>query len=147
TGIKFQDDPPQWHAWATVHEDGSFAIHSLPAGDLEILALCDGFVSTNGPGQFHMRYPQRHLLGTNDLAITIGMEPNARLEVTVTDDNSRPLKEARVVTWPNARYGEWSAVILMSDRYHTSDWLQSQPEKSFSWGQPVLDFQGLSDSA
>jgi len=146
-GIKFQDDPPQWHAWATVNGDGSFSVGPLPSGDLEILAMCDGFVSTNGPGQFHMRYPQKHLLGTNDIAITIGMEPTARLEVTVTDDNGQPLKDASVMTWPNARYGEWSAVILMGDCYNTAELLQSKPGKEFSWGKPVPDFQGVSDSA
>jgi len=146
-GIKFQDDPPQWHAWATVQDDGNFAIGPLPEGELEILALCDGFVSTNGPGQYHMRYPQKHLLGTNDLAITIGMEPTARLEVTVTDDHGQPLKDAQVVTWPNARYGEWSAVILMGDCYNTSEFLLAKTGAKFSWGQPVLDFQGVSDSA
>jgi len=87
------------------------------------------------------------LLGTNDLAITIGMEPTARLEVTVTDDHGQPLKDAQVVTWPNARYGEWSAVILMGDCYNTSEFLLAKTGAKFSWGQPVLDFQGVSDSA
>jgi hypothetical protein len=51
-------------------------IGPLPKGDLEIVALCNGFVSTNGPGQFQMRYPQRHSLGTNNLAITVGKRPS-----------------------------------------------------------------------
>jgi hypothetical protein len=144
---KPQDNPPQWHAWSKVHEDGSFALDWLPEGDLEIVGLCDGFVSTNGPGQFQIRYPQKHLLGTNDLAISIAMEPTARLEVHVTDDKGHPLKDARVGTWPNVRYGEWSATILTSDCYKTSDWLLSKPGKKFSWGLEVLDFQGVSDSA
>src|SRR6185503_5697530 len=106
--VKLQpkDEPPQWHAWTTVKEDGTFAIDNLPAGDLEILALCGGFVSTNGPGKSGFRYPQKHLLSTNDLEITIGMEPTARLEVTVHDEKGRPLKDVQVQTWPNARYGE-----------------------------------------
>jgi hypothetical protein len=130
-----------------VQADGSFAISSLPEGDLEITALCDGFVSTNGPGQFHMRYPQRHLLGTNDLEIIIGMEPTARLEVTVTDDHGQPLKDARVMTWPNVRYGEWSATILMSDCYNTSDLLLSKLEPKALWRKRVPDFEGVSDAA
>jgi hypothetical protein len=76
-GSKPQENPPVWHAWAAVREDGSFAIDSLPAGDLEIVGLCDGYVRTNGPGQFSMRYPQTHVLGTNDLEITLGMEPKS----------------------------------------------------------------------
>ena len=51
-GLKAQDSPPDWHAFTSVREDGSFDISSLPAGDLELVALCDGFVSTNGPGSF-----------------------------------------------------------------------------------------------
>jgi hypothetical protein len=146
-GAKLQDSPPQWHAWASVQPDGSFVIGSLPEGDLEITALCDGFVSTNGPGQFPMRYPQRHLLGTNDLEIIIGMEPTARLEVTVTDDLGKPLKDVRVVTWPNVRYGEWSATILMSDCYNTSELLLSKLDRKNLWAGRISDFEGVSDGA
>jgi hypothetical protein len=146
-GAELQDSPPQWHAWAAVQEDGSFAIGSLPEGNLEITAMCDGYVSTNGPGKFHMRYPQRHFLGTNDLEIVIGMEPTARLEVTVTDERGQPLKDASVVTWPNVRYGEWSATILMSDCYNSSDVLRSKPGVNELWQRRVADFEGVSDSA
>jgi len=139
--------PPQWHAWANVEEDGGFEIKSLPAGELEIVALCDGFVSTNGPGQFHMRYPQKHLLDTNDITLTIGMEPTARLEVKVTDEAGQPLKDVRVATWPNVRYGEWSATILAGDCYNTSDFLLAKPDQTKPWVQSVADFQGVSDSA
>ncbi len=144
-GSKPQGNPPQWHSWAAVQEDGSFAINSMPEGDLEIVSLCDGFVSTNGPGQSSMHYPQKHSLGTNDLAIVIGMEQTARLEVKVTDEAGRPVKDVQVRTWPNVRYGEWSARILMGDCYNTSDFLRAKPDKEFSWRQPVLDFQGVSD--
>jgi|GEM_PF-3364134 len=146
-GLKPETYPPEWHAWANVEEDGAFEIKSLPAGELEIVALCDGFVSTNGPGQFHMRYPQKHLLGTNDLALTIGMEPTARLEVKVTDEAGQPLKDAQVATWPNVRYGEWSATILVSDRYNTSDLLLAKPDQTVKWGERVEDFQGITDVA
>jgi hypothetical protein len=95
-----------------------------------------------------MRYPQKHLLETNDIAITIGMEPTARLEVQVTDDKGNPVKDARVSTWPNVRYGEWSATILTSDCYHIADRLQEGPiSKSMPWWQPVPDFEGTSDSS
>jgi hypothetical protein len=87
-------------------------------------------------------------LGTNDTTITIGMEPTARLEVLVTDDKGHPLKDARVTTWPNVRYGEWGAVILMSDCDNTSDEFLSESERKFSrWWQVGPDFQGVSDNA
>jgi hypothetical protein len=145
-GSKPQESPPQWHGWTAVSEAGDFSIHSLPEGDLEIVAMCDGFISTNGPGQFQTRYPQKHLLGTNDLSITIGMEPTARLEVQVTDDQSKPLKDVHVMTWPNVRYGEWGSVLLMSDCYNTADWLIPKAARRASWSGPVRDYNGVSDA-
>lgn len=146
TGSAPQDSPPQWHAWAAVREDGGFEIPSLPQGDLEVLALCNGFVSTNGPGKFHMRYPQKHVLGTDDLNIAIGMEPTARLEVRVTDNQGKPVKGAKVAAWPNARYGEYAAVLLAQDCYITSDAMLSPLGKRYSyWTDRVPDFEGTSD--
>jgi len=145
-GFEPKDGPPRWHGWSLVRADGSFEIGSMPEGDLEIVALCSGFVSTNGPGQTRMRYPQKHMIGTNDIAITIGMEPTAYLEVRVNDDKGHPLKDVRVMTNPNVRYGEWSATILMSDCYNSSDsYLTERPPK-LGWRKPVLDFQAVSDS-
>ncbi len=148
-GCNPQTSPPEWHAWAKVCEDGSFEVTSLPQGDLELVALCNGFVSTNGPGKFHMRYPQKHVLGTNDLAVTIGMEPTARLEIRVTDDHGKPVKGARVSAWPNVRYGEWAAVVLAQDCYKTSDGMLSKSrEQTFQWwSNRVSDFEGTSDDA
>jgi hypothetical protein len=145
-GAKPQENPPQWHAWTTVKEDGSFTISSLPEGDLEIVAMCDGFVSTNGPGQHRMRYPQKHFLGSTDLSVTLGMEPTARLEVKVTDGSGKALPGVRVMTWPNVRYGEWAASILMSDCYRTADFLLRKAEAKSWWNNPVPGFQGVSDT-
>jgi hypothetical protein len=110
--------------------------------------LCDGFVSTNGPGQFQMRYPQKHTLGTNDISITIGMEPTARLEVRVSLEGGTPFPGADVRAWPNVRYGEWSATVLASDCFNTADLFLAKPgEQAPSWGQPVPDFAGVTDSS
>ena len=145
-GYQPKGSPPTWHAWAKVRDDGGFEIASLPAGDLEIVALCDGFVSTNGPGQFKMRYPQKHVLATNDIAIRLGMEPTARLEVFVSDEKGKPLKDAHVSTWPNVRYGEWSATILASDCYNLVDSFSLTPPKPMKWDRSVPDFEGTTDS-
>ena len=120
-GLNPGDSPPQWHAWSPVSQDGRFVFGPLPDGDLELVALCAGYISTNGPGQSGMRYPQKFLLETNDLTVTLGMEPTARLEVEVLDDHNRPLKGAQVMTWPNVRYGESAAVILAADCYNYAD--------------------------
>jgi hypothetical protein len=121
-----QNSPPDWHTWTKVADDGTFEIESLPTGELELVAICEGFVNTNGPGQFtnSMHYPQKFLLETNELEVMLGMEPTAVLEVMVKDNSGKPLKDATVSTWPNVRYGEWSATILGQDCYHTADSLR-----------------------
>lgn len=147
-GEKPDTSPPQWHTWSPIQSDGSFVFNALPPGDLEIVALCQGFISTNGPGTSSMRYPQKHRLETNDLSIIVGMEPTARLEVRVTDAKGNPVPNAQVVTWPNVRYGEWSATIFASDLYDTGDYLLSRSARSKGWwNSRVADFEGVSDQA
>lgn len=138
-GYESKTSPPQWHAWTKVRDDGGFEFTNLPSGILELVVLCDGFVSTNGPGRSSMRYPQKHRLGTEDLAVVIGMEPTARLEVLVTDDKGKPLKDATIIVSPNVRYGEWSATILASDLYNTVD-LLSSPANAMDRTRRVPDF-------
>jgi len=146
---KLQNWPPTWHAWSSIREDGTFDVGSLPEGKLEIVALCDGYVSTNGPGQtpsFH--YPQVHTIGTNDLDVTVGMERTCCLAVSVTDDQGKPLKDAQVMTWPNIRYGEWSATILGGDDYNTADFMRdSDKGNSFMkwWQNKPPSFAATSD--
>jgi hypothetical protein len=67
------------------------------------------------------------------------------LEVTVLDHEGKPLPEVRVMTWPNVRYAEWGATILMSDCYNSSDYYRGG--KQTYRERPVMDFQGVSDSA
>lgn len=144
-GLRPEDLPPSWHAWSPVDADGSFQLAGLPAGNLEIVALCEGFVSTNGPGKFSMRYPQVHALGREDLSIVVGMEPTARLAVHVTDERGNPIREARVAAWPNVRYGEWSATVIASDLFNTVESLLA-PTENHGWRVvPVPDFEGVSD--
>ncbi len=148
---KAQNWPPDWHAWSSVREDGTFELGSMPEGQLEIVALCDGYVSTNGQGQssiFH--YPQAYTIGTNNLNITITMEATCSLEVKVADDRGNALKDAVVATWPNTRYGDWSATILGADCYNTADFVRDPGQReaySKWWVNRPPSFQATSDVA
>ena len=140
-----RDQPPQWHAWTEAREDGTFRFASLPPGFLEISAICDGFISTNGPGQSSLRHPQPHELGPGDLELVIGMEPTARLEVTLLGPGGKPVPDARVVTWPNIQYGDWAATIF-GDCYNTADFLRKTVTRE-NWSRSMPpDFEGTSDS-
>ena len=146
-GEMAQNYPPDWHAWAEIQADGSFQLNSLPQGQLELVAVCDGFVNTNGPGQFpHIHYPQKFSLGREGLTVTLGMEPTACLEVFVQDDQGKPLKGASVSCWPNIRYGEWSATIIGQDCYNTAEFFADDGKKLKPWWErrPVA-FQATTD--
>jgi len=146
-GIKAEDGAQRWHAWSPVREDGGFEISSLPKGELEIVAMCDGFISTNGPGNGRMRYPQKHVLGSDGLSIIVGMEETAVLQVWLKDDKGIPVKDAKLMTWPNVRYGDYWSTIVMSDCYNDVDMLTASREKKREiWERNVKDFQAQTDT-
>ncbi len=140
-------DPPGWHAWSTIRADGSFDVPSLPPGKLGIVALCDGFVSTNGRGTSGtFTYPQIHWLKAKDLNVVVGMQPTARLEVTVLDPVGKPLKGATVSTWPNVLYEQWGSTILASDCYNSAAAFREPPlPRDPDWSRAVPGFQGETD--
>jgi hypothetical protein len=149
-GRTFRYGLPSWHVWTKVNEDGSFELPSLPMGDLEIVALCSGFISVNGPAQRPsgtMGHPQRHVIGANDLDIVIDMEPTARLEVTVLDDKGGLLEGARVSTWPHLNWGNWASTIFCGDLYSTLDRLRQVHEDQDGFSRDIPSgFFGVSDA-
>ena len=148
-GRTFRDPILRWHTWTGVNDDDSFEMPSLPAGDLEVIALCDGFISVDGSGQRQssvIRYPQKHTIGANDLDIVIDMEPTARLEVTVFDDNGRLLEGARVSTWPNVCWHNYGSTIFCSSLYKSVDRLRQLHEDQDDFQRDIPSgFFGISD--
>ncbi|MBN2590598.1 MAG: hypothetical protein JXA96_12110 [Sedimentisphaerales bacterium] len=147
---KHSYETPQWHTWTNIDKEGSFKMPSLPEGNMEIVALCDGFISTDGNKQNPSSviiHPQKHTIGANDLDIVIDMELTARLEVTVLDDKNQLLEGVRVFTWPNVSWGDWSSTIFCSDLYKTIDRLKqiNENQSSIKLDNPT-DFFGISDN-
>ena len=148
---RYQKNLPKWHAWTTVKSDGSFEMPLLPAGDLEIVALCNGFISVSDPGQRRfstVSFPQKHVIGANDLDIVIKMEPTARLEVTVYDENGQLLEGARVATYPNVCWSNWGSTIFCSDLINTIDRLKQPYENQDGVFREIpAGFFGISDKS
>jgi hypothetical protein len=111
-----------WAATADVAPDGTFVIESLPPDeDLQLIALCDGWVSNSpttdevqayaaqhglsqlqytGPDSTFV-YPNLYRLEGSILRPIVSMRRTADCEVTVIDDAGRPLPDATVSFWPN----------------------------------------------
>ena len=114
-----------WDAVADIAADGTFVFESLPPdADLQVTAICDGWVSKNpaddviterwkqvygdglDPRRFKMGivFPQVFRLEGDPIKATIPMVRTAIYEVTVLDENDRPLPGARVGHWPNVLF-------------------------------------------
>ena len=141
--------PLMWHSWAKVESDGTFEVSSLPPGELEIIALCSGFVSKSAPGGARpFGVPQKYDLEDEELDIVVEMEPTAYLEVTVLDENEEPIEGAQVYTSPNVRWGDRFSTIFGGDCYHTMDRLMSldAPERDKNLAKQ-RGFAGVTDTS
>lgn len=91
-----------WHTGAEIDASGAFVLKDLPDGEVQLIALCDGFASkdpskSDGSGN---RYPQV-VDPSSTGAVEIGMEASGVAEVTVLSPKGQPVEGANVDFWPN----------------------------------------------
>ncbi len=143
--LREQERSIKWHSWARINADGSFTLPSMPAGKLEIIAICDGFVT--GGGRWPTVLPQQFDLSGNTPDIVLEMEPTTVLELTLVDEEEHPVEGAKVSSWPNVRWGNNASTILGSDLFNTADRLLSSAGTARqSVPEIPADFTGVSDS-
>jgi hypothetical protein len=122
-----------WAATADIAADGTFVIESLPPDeDLQLIAVCDGWVSNSPTANEVQAYADKH--GLSELRYTgpdstfvypnlyrlegsilrpiVSMQRTADCEVTVIDDAGRPLPDATVSFWPNQAFFIGGSQIL-----------------------------------
>jgi hypothetical protein len=143
---------PIWYGWRPVDEDGVFVFESLPKGRLEIIGLCDGFVSQDGQLPLgrtsSQRLPQSFTLDGRDQAITLAMEPAASCEVTVRDDTGRPLAGATAGFWPNVLWGGNGSTIFASGLFNSEDFFRGgqRPDWAAVYEKTRKNFHAESDA-
>jgi hypothetical protein len=137
--------PLTWLAWCLVDSDGTFIFESLPPGDVNLIVLCDGFVSQNDSRNpmARRRTPQVFTV-THDADVVVAMEPTATCEITVLDDAGQPVENAEVALWPNVTWGRSGSTIFADPLVNSEDSFRSgsRPDWQKSW--PGL-FKGQSD--
>jgi protocatechuate 3,4-dioxygenase beta subunit len=107
----------EWRDSATIKEDGSFTLGPFPHGDLQLIALCDGYMAQSGVApdfvpqalrsQGGYLRPQVFALTKENAAITLLMTPTADCHIRVLDSEGRPAAGARYQT-PYASVGWWN---------------------------------------
>lgn len=148
-GFQKRGDRLHWHAWTMPAPDGSFSFDSLPPGVVEIVALCDGFVSHNPPSSRRgLRVPQAFTNPPPDQPVVIAMEPTATLEVTALGERGQPLPGARAWLWPNVIWADWGTTVLVSDLYNSADFLRPNPPdlKKLLEQRSRVVFEAVTDS-
>ncbi len=115
-----------WKSWnwlteTAIAEDGTFVLESVPAHEnLQLIALCDGWVSQSPTVEEVTAYAKEHDFATEyhggsmgivhpqlfrtmapGIEPVISMEPTADCEVTVVDENGQPIADAEISFWPN----------------------------------------------
>jgi len=115
-----------WKSWRPVQPDGTFEFDSFPPGQMEAVAICDGFVSVSGatnPPTFQR--PQLFPIHRPSATPVIRMEQTASCEITVLDEKDRPLTNAQVAFWPNVRWGDWAAELFGENCYRQEELLRT----------------------
>ena len=143
-------DAPIWVGWRVVEPDGTFTFESLPMGRLEIMGLCDGFLSQNGvpiSGTVtSQRIPQTFELREAQTAVMLVMEPAASCAVTVLNDAGQPLAGASARFWPNILWGGNGSTIFGSDVLNKEDFFRGNATQSSIRIKAMEQFRATTDA-
>lgn len=144
---------PVWMTWRPVASDGSFVFGSLPEGMLNVIALCDGFVSKNPTNiddrHKRLRNPQSFALDGSITHAEVTMEPTATCEVLVTDQHGNPIKGAQIMFFPNEEFAFGTNLVgnrsFRSEEYLTMN--KDEYRKLMEARQSeLIDFQATTDA-
>lgn len=108
---------PSWDVSVPIAADGSFVLHDLPPGTLEIVALCDGYVSRQPPGteglptHFANIREARRFPVDSPAPIIVPMEPAGSMRITVLKPDGKPLANAEVFSNPNEHLGGGNTIL------------------------------------
>ena len=105
-GIELGGEPVEWWSWTTIAPDGTFLLDPMPPGEMEVIAICDGWISSSrAPIANHIQHvPQRWEIKDAATRITLTMEPTATFRARVVDSNGQGVMGARVAFWPNVKW-------------------------------------------
>ncbi|HEY1786346.1 MAG TPA: hypothetical protein VGG30_12380 [Pirellulales bacterium] len=123
-----------WRACAMIQEDGTFTLEDLPYGDIQVTALCDGFVADGGAapefakgaavGANEPGRPQVFPVAEADNEIVLKMVPTASCKIRVLDPDGRPVAGAQCGFWPNVHWWNGGGQIYCSPLVSTADVLR-----------------------
>lgn len=124
---------PNWYVQVPIAEDGTFVLPSVPAGGLQLVGMCEGYLSKSpalwhSPGMFN---PQAFPASGQAAQVELKMEPSATCEIHVVNEQGQPVEGAKVAFWPN--YGiNGRATILAPSCASSEDILRGKAKDSIA---------------
>ena len=124
----------QWRVSTPINADGTFVLHDLPRGNVQVIALCDGFRAKSGsPPDFARQHeinglrghPQVFSRDDNSSEITLKMTPTAECEIQVVGPDQEPLADAKCGFWPNVFWWSGGSQVYGYPLYSTAESLRN----------------------
>jgi hypothetical protein len=149
-----------WHTWREIRDDGSFLFESLPAGDLELISVCEGFVSTS-PDRRADRVPETYGHGSPQIfsisepteEVAVDMEPTATCDIRVVNVTGQPIEGIEVSFAPSIWWNFWGADPFGAPAYRQEEVFKGGERINFnSWDNRRTrtlenDYTGVSNAS
>jgi beta-lactamase regulating signal transducer with metallopeptidase domain len=150
-----------WRVWTHIRDDGTFTLGPVPADQLQVIAICDGFMAASGsPPDFvdeqqrklqeSFNYPQVFAVSAENHAITLKMVPTTECTIRVLDPAGQPIQGAKCFSNPNVKWWDggsqiychplFSSVELLEGMQTSEIWRRMREPTSF---EAVTDADGV----
>lgn len=136
----------EWRTCANIMTDGKFTLTGIPPGQVQLVAICAGFVSAdpNGPRKGLSTLPQIFDPAPGEI-LRIAMEKCGTAQVKAVAPDGKPLPEALVAFWPNQVFGNSSSIL--GQTFDQGAFLQKQ-RQGLPWVLPrETRYQAKTDAA
>ncbi len=140
-----------WYASATMRINGSFTFESLPRGNLQLIAICDGAMAESGEapdfatererqmGPNSYCRPQAFKIGEGTNHVVLKMTPTAECLIRLKGPDEQPVVGATCAFYPNVGWwGQGGSQIYCDPLYSTAEWLKDDNALRKRWGDVTL---------
>ena len=147
-----------WRVAATMRIDGSFVFESMPRGNLQVIALCDGAMAASGEppefatdgerqqGSSFFSRPQVFAIGEETNRIVLAMAPTADCLIHVLGPDGQPVEGAKCAFWPNVGWWRYGSQIYCQYFHSTLDGLKDPAREKMLWNEKDPLFQATTDA-
>lgn len=151
-------DRVDWYSWTPIGPDGTFTLDWPAQEDVQLIALCDGYIAKSGdapavvadppdPARDSFNRPQVFAAGATQ--IELAMTPLVPCLAKAVDEGNMPIAGVRVMSWPNVCWWNSGSQIYCHPVVRAERFLKSRDYQQSAddvYAQPftaVTDVEGI----